>query len=288
MPSCPTTESRNVDRRRWITVILAAGVFALVGACSDEGEETVGPGANNVAADAGGDAGDASADLPEGDDVSPDTADTTEDTGAATVPLDGFGQITGECGVIDLEEIDSASPFLFRNAINFADPYTDALFGDLSEGGQEVFNDGNAGGSSLDSEVFAFEVLHRCELAALLKTETEVVYATSGTITDLLVTVDGRKLGVSVTRAVGWPRDQPWTVEQATALLTDKLLGVQASTANVAPEDAWDKQILHIIAYAPGHADSVAAAYGGLDPSVVGDTIVYVTVSDGQDEWIYE
>ena len=73
--------------------------------------------------------------------------------------------------------------------------------------------------------------MRRC---GLLKTETEIVYTDiSGKKTDLLVTIGGIKWGVSVTRAVGFPRDDPYTVERAGQLLEQKLSGVIASTANV-------------------------------------------------------
>ena len=70
---------------------------------------------------------------------------------------------------------------------------------------------------------FFYEVLHRCEGADLLKTEMEVTYTDpSGKLTDLLVDIDGAKIGVSVTRAVGWPRDDPYTVESAQNILEQK------------------------------------------------------------------
>ena len=45
-------------------------------------------------------------------------------------------------------------------------------------------DDGNAGGSSLLSEVFAYEVLHRCEGATLLKTETDAIPRTPSAARD--------------------------------------------------------------------------------------------------------
>ena len=39
--------------------------------------------------------------------------------------------------------------------------------------------------------------------------------------------------------AVGFPRDDPYTVERAGQLLEQKLSGVIASNANVSEEDAW-------------------------------------------------
>jgi hypothetical protein len=150
-----------------------------------------------------------------------------------------------------------------------------------------VLTDGNAGGSSLESEIFAYEVLARCEGASLLKTETEVVYDTAGKITDLLVDIDGLKIGVSVTRAVAFPFESAYTVEQAETLLTGKLADILESSANVSAADAWTKQILHVIAYAEGHAASLETALANIDDAIVADTIVYVTITDGDDAFIY-
>ncbi|MEZ4462188.1 MAG: hypothetical protein R3E66_21195 [bacterium] len=138
--------------------------------------------------------------------------DAQTDEGVADMSVaTGFGVITGQCGEIDMTELLSSQPFLFVNTIDFQmDPYDDADLPRLTPGGQEIIADGNAGGSSIMSEVFAYEVLERCDMAALLKTETEIVYQTQGKITDLLVQLDGLKVGVSVTRAVSFPRDFPY------------------------------------------------------------------------------
>lgn len=214
--------------------------------------------------------------------------DLAVDVGAA-VPLPGFGEISGECGVLDSEELLSPDPWLLHSVIDFDDDgYDDADFGQLTDGGQEIIEDGNAGGSSIYSEVFAYEVLHRCDRAQLLKTEMEVTYIDpEGKITDLLVLMDGLEVGVSVTRAVGWPRDDPYTLEAADELLRKKLEGIQASSANVAEEDRWVKQILHVIAYAPAHAERLEEAWDAMDAATKADTVVVVTVSEGEDEFLY-
>ena len=138
------------------------------------------------------------------------------------------------------------------------DPYDDEDFELLTDGGQEIINDGNAGGSSLLSEVFAYEVLERCELASLLATEMEVSYLDPDSkITDLLVEIDGMKIGVSVTRAVGYPREAPYPLATAKSLLQKKLEGILDSSENVAPEHKWVKQILHVarLQRRPRHRD---------------------------------
>src|SRR5678815_651626 len=99
-----------------------------------------------------------------------------------------------------------------------------------------------------------------------------------GKITDLLVEIDGLKIGVSVTRAVAFPFDQPYPPEQAMALMQRKLSDILLSTANVAPEDAWTKQALHIIAYSDQHAAVIDSALQQIDPAVRADTVVIVTI----------
>lgn len=213
----------------------------------------------------------------------------TEGSGSSdstTGPLPGLGEIAGECGLIDAMELDSPSAFTFQNAIDFGAIGFD--YNMLTPGGQEVFDDGNLGGSSLHSEVISFEVLARCDGASLLATEAEIVYTDPmGIKTDILVEMDGRVVGVSVTRAVGFPFDAPYTEMQATNLLTGKLTDILASTANVAPKNAWVKQILHVIAYADMHAQSILAAYAMLPPEVTADTVLLVTVTHGDDAFVY-
>lgn len=216
------------------------------------------------------------------------SADAASADGGSPGPLPGFGLLTGQCGLIGPEELLSPEPFWFVSAIDFgADPYDDADFELLSPGGQQIIEDGNAGGSSILSEVFAYEVLHRCDGAELLETETNIHYVRPGSITDILVQLDGERVGVSVTRAVGWPRDAPYSVDDALNILEAKLAGILESTANVAPNHAWNKQILSIIAYAPEHVDSLEAAWAALEPALKADTIVVVTVSEGEDAFLY-
>ncbi|MFZ9889686.1 MAG: hypothetical protein ACO3JL_19495 [Myxococcota bacterium] len=218
------------------------------------------------------------------------SSDEDNDAGGPTtpVPLPGFGTVSGACGVL-ASEVPSPSPSFFVNTLDFGtDPYDDVDEARLTDGGREILADGNAGGSSLLSEVFAYEVLARCEGATLLKTELEVEYTDpQGKITDLLVELAGERVGVSVTRAVTFPRDQPYALSDAQELLEKKLSGILSSSANVAADDAWQKQILSVIAYAPAHAAVLEEALQGIDTSLQRDTIVYVTVSEGDDEFLY-
>jgi hypothetical protein len=201
-------------------------------------------------------------------------------------PTEGYGTIAGSCGDIDLEDIEAATPQLLESTLDFSKEGAFAT-SELSAEGQVMAAKGNLGGSSLNSELMAFELLHRCEQAKLLKTEGEIVYATEGKKTDLLVEIDGKKVGVSVVRAMSFPEGAPYPVDQALGVLSGKLEDIPKSSANVAAEDAWEKQVLAVIAQTPEHAKAISDAYGKLDAATKGDTIVVVSVTEGTDQFIY-
>jgi hypothetical protein len=211
--------------------------------------------------------------------VNSDSGDTGEP------PSAHFPEITGDCGVLD-SELTDIQPHLFANGIDFT---TDGFQrSTLSESGARILDTDNAGGSSIYSEVYAFEVLFRCESAVLLKTETEITYTnTQGKITDLLVEIDSSKIGVSVTRAFAYPPETPYTSEMATTLLNKKLDGIQSASANVAPEDAWEKQILHVLAYTEDHSAQILSVFETLSHDLKADTILLVTTTDGDDDFMY-
>ncbi|MEE2750356.1 MAG: hypothetical protein VX519_02930 [Myxococcota bacterium] len=222
-----------------------------------------------------------------------DTADTgtpVEETGDPnSTPLPGWGAINGDCDVLGEQELVGAEPAMFGNILDLESGEPDPS--DLTAGGQEILSDGNAGGSSIYSEIFAYEVLARCEFAELVKTENEINYQDpNGKKTDLIVSIDNVPIGVSVTRAVGWPQEDPWTPGQALELLEDKFQDIQDSSANVTNADAWAKQILHVIAFSAGHGDSLSQAYNqsvSTDSELVRDTLLMVTVTDGDDAFLY-
>jgi hypothetical protein len=205
------------------------------------------------------------------------------------LPLPGFGAISGMCGVLTPTELDGTTPLWFQGQLDFAnDRYDDpAERSQLTPGGVEIIVDGNAGGSSLYSEVFAFEWLARCELATLLKTETEILYDVDGKKADLLVEIDGRKVGVSVTRAVKYPFGQPYSLDEATPLIERKLDDLQLATTQVAVADRWATQMLAILAFNAQHAQVAMQAWSMLDAQTRGSTILLVVVTEGDAMFIY-
>ena len=227
--------------------------------------------------------------MPGAIDATPGAIDAMPGAGdAGGVPLAGFGDLGGECGVLSVADFASSAPSIHRVTFTFATEYVDPDDRpQLTAGGQRMFATGNAGGNSLASEAFAYEELARCELATLEHTETEIVYTTQGKITDFEVAMQGHQIGVSVTRGETYPLGQTYTLDAATTLITRKLNDIKVSTADVSTADRWDKQILAIMAYDEATADTMAQAWSMLDDQTKGDTIVVLTTTDGADTFIY-
>jgi len=260
---------------------------------TDDGADDTGPATDDTdsgsASDDTGLSDTAPADTEDTNDtgVTGDTGDTGDTAGTVEAPLDGFGELTGDCWLLDKEQLTGPDAWVVSNTLDFGEQAFD--YDALSEGGQEIYDDGNLGGSSEYSEIFAYEALYRCEGAEMLRSEGEIEYLDAGgKKTDLLVRIDGYDIGVSVTRAYGYPPEDPYTEEQALDLLSDKLADVLVSTANVnTAKNSWTKQILHVIAYTPGHAETILTAYASVDAETRADTILVVTATEGDDEHLY-
>lgn len=189
----------------------------------------------------------------------------------------------GSCPLVAMD-LGSASPSLEEDGLTFvmAEKWERAA---LSTGGQTLWDVPNAGGSSIVSEIMSFEILHFCEGATLLKTETQIQYAPPddagpNTITDLEVEIGGKKVGVSATRGYV-PSPMPFGVPEAKALLEKKLIGVNRSSVRVLPTDKWVKQILHVFVANQSAHDAVAQAWPAIDPMIRADTIVLLTKTTG-------
>ncbi len=206
--------------------------------------------------------------------------------GEGGAAFDYYGALSGRCGVIDESELLDEVPQLIHNELDFSgEPSFEVSM--LSPGGQAIHAAGNLNQGSLLSEIFAFEVLHRCEGAALLETENTIDYDVDGKKTDLLVEIQGQRVGVSVVRAMSFPEGAPYPVSQATTILEGKLADILVSSANVSANHAWPKQILAVVAQTDMHAAAIAEAWGMLDASLRADTIVAVTVTEGSDGFVY-
>ncbi len=144
----------------------------------------------------------------------------------------------------------------------------------------------NAGGTSVESEVMSLEILDRCFGAELAKTEMEIEYWPEGSKkTDYSVNLAGRSIGVSVTSAMKY-RGR-FVEEDARFLLRKKLYGVIESSKNVLRQHKWERQILHVWASHAYIADVIHNEFNKLSAELQHNTIVMVTVSKGNSQWLY-
>jgi hypothetical protein len=149
----------------------------------------------------------------------------------------------------------------------------------LSAEAVRLANTPNAGGDSVKSEAMSFELLNRFFNARLLKTEMEITYwPEGGSITDYVVSVFGRVVAVSVTRAMKFYAGQVFTKEDAHALLCKKLRGVNNSSRTMFfPK--WEKQILHVWVYDETAVDTLYDAWTEMSEDLKANTVVLVTLA---------
>ena len=214
-------------------------------------------------------------------------ADASRDVTPATDTWSGstdiLGTLAGTCGTLR-GMLHSPTPSYIENTLTFTASERYAR-DQLSPAGQRLFDTPNAGGSSAESEVMSLEVLHYCEGAELLRTETEIRYqppddSGANSITDILVTVGGERVGVSVTRVY---RPAPMMVTEAIAreIILGKLQGINRSSVRVLPKDRWVKQVLHVFVADPAVMPLVRSAWMSIDLATRADTVVLVTLTRG-------
>jgi len=159
----------------------------------------------------------------------------------------------------------------------------------VSNSAKRILFEENAGGCSEFSEAFSFELLRQCFGAKLLKTEMDIRYWSSHwKKTDYLVTMQGVKIGVSVTRAMKFRGI--FTEKDATKLLRKKLNGVNESTVGVFGRDAWQRQILHIWTTDEYIEEILHKTYLKMllsEPELVSNTVVIVTVASEDCYWLF-
>ncbi len=197
--------------------------------------------------------------------------------------LGTFGQ-GSTCPLVS-PDLTTPSPSLREDSLLFTagEKYERASF---SAGGQTLFDIPNAGGSSIESEIMSYEILHFCEGAKLLKTETEILYqppddAGPNTITDYLAEIGGKKVGVSVTSAYK-PANLTFTDLEVQTLIEKKLEGVIRSSQRVLPADKWVKQILHVFVASKPQHDAVVRVYNNnIAAPIKADTILLLTQTTG-------
>jgi hypothetical protein len=146
---------------------------------------------------------------------------------------------------------------------------------------QQVRDKENAGGASIVSEVMSAEVLSVLYGAKNVRTEMEIEYLFSNwKIADFIVEMFDERVGVSVTRAMGYPDESTFDEEEALRLLNKKIVGLVLARNGVSDRDSFYKSVLHVFAQSERIAHLLHKQFNTLDETVKDNVVVICTVAE--------
>jgi hypothetical protein len=119
-------------------------------------------------------------------------------------------------------------------------------FVSLSKTGKLSLTVKNAGGNSRVSEAYSISLFEKMYKAKNFLLETQVEYWIDYKMCDFLCSIDGRRVGVSVTRAMFYEDPLLFTISHSDALLNKKLEGLIISRNCVADKHTFFEAYLHI------------------------------------------
>lgn len=123
----------------------------------------------------------------------------------------------------------------------------------------------NAGGKSEISEAFSMQYFYERYRASHFLCEMEVSYWIHFKMVDFICTIKRKRMGVSVTRAMGYPESSDFTGEDALKLLRRKLYGLIVARNSTERKHRFFKSTLHVFCQTPEIADLVEQAFVNLD-----------------------
>lgn len=113
----------------------------------------------------------------------------------------------------------------------------------------------NAGGNSEISEALSMYYMYLKFNAYHFIPEMEVNYLFKSSICDYLMKIKNQTIGVSVTRAIGYPFNQPISMESAKTLIYKKLIGLVIAKRTVSESHYFDASVIHIWCQSWNEAD---------------------------------
>lgn len=146
----------------------------------------------------------------------------------------------------------------------------------------------NAGGNSAFSEALSMQYFNWRFNARDFICEMEVEYNFEYKMIDFICSIGSdKRIGVSVSRAVGFPSNKYFTIESARTLLNKKLYGLIVARNSVIKKQTFFKSVLHIFCASESIASLLKEAYEELDIddfglSVKGHLITILTICDNK------
>ena len=104
----------------------------------------------------------------------------------------------------------------------------------------------NAGGASRYSEAMSIHYINARFGAKNFVLENEVEYWIQYKMCDYITIIHGQNIGISVTRAMGFPTPCKFTMKSADLLLYKKMHGLIIARRGISEKHAFAKSILHI------------------------------------------
>lgn len=116
----------------------------------------------------------------------------------------------------------------------------------LGPDAHQILDEPNAGGASVVSEALSAEYMGRRFGANGVVTEMQIPYfSPDWKKVDYLTTIYNERVGVSVTRAMGFPSPSVFNMEDAVRLCEKKLNGLVVARAGISPSVGYCRSILH-------------------------------------------
>lgn len=134
----------------------------------------------------------------------------------------------------------------------------------------------NAGGKSDISEMYSIDYFNQKYGATGFILEKEVDYWINYKMVDFICTINGEKVGVSVTRAMGYPTSDKFTKDSAYALLHKKIYGLIVARDSVNDPQSFYKSILHIWCQSENIASHLIDAFKDVQNTDFGMDIIGV------------
>lgn len=169
---------------------------------------------------------------------------------------------------------------VFRDKLNLK-PYEKLKLG--PDAARSLLID-NAGGNSEYSEAISIHYYENVFGASDFILETEVEYWRDYKMVDYICTINNQRIGVSVTRAMGFPRSSSFTREDGKNLLKRKINGLIVACDLVITKHSFTKSILHIFCQNNRIAHIMKEVYeqeleiDSMGLKVLCDVIVVITV----------
>ena len=152
----------------------------------------------------------------------------------------------------------------------------------LGSGAVKVLSEPNAGGTSVVSEVLSAEYMHRRFGASNFVPEMKIQYVFSNwKKIDYITTIQEERVGVSVTRAMGYPYANSFRLEDATRLCYKKLYGLIVARSGISKQFSYSRSILHCLCQSQSIANMMRNAFLELlasDIDLQDDLVNHVTI----------